>query len=136
MDHVRGVALERERHLQSVLADIEKVAAVLLASDFEAPVRHDGARAGTAPETQPSFSGLAFFLLLPLMKRTLTISLDTDWLYRKAGAPVGRWLVERTGLARVRAERGSRALLAGWLEQVFRPHRPQGILARSWTTGE
>lgn len=28
------------------------------------------------------FSGLAFFLLLPMMKRTLTISLDTDWLWR------------------------------------------------------
>jgi multicomponent Na+:H+ antiporter subunit D len=30
------------------------------------------------------FSGLAFFLLLPLMKRTETISLDTDWLWRVA----------------------------------------------------
>ncbi len=28
------------------------------------------------------FSGLAFFLLLPLMKRTETVSLDTDWLWR------------------------------------------------------
>ena len=28
------------------------------------------------------FSGLAFFLMLPLMKRTLTITLDTDWIYR------------------------------------------------------
>jgi multicomponent Na+:H+ antiporter subunit D len=28
------------------------------------------------------FSGLAFFLLLPLMKRTETISLDTDWIWR------------------------------------------------------
>jgi len=28
------------------------------------------------------FSGLAFFLLLPMMKRTLTISLDFDWVYR------------------------------------------------------
>lgn len=28
------------------------------------------------------FSGLAFFLLLPMMKRTLTISLDADWLWR------------------------------------------------------
>lgn len=28
------------------------------------------------------FSGLAFFLLLPLMRRTLTISLDSDWLWR------------------------------------------------------
>lgn len=30
------------------------------------------------------FSGLAFFLLLPLMRRTLTISLDTDWIWRVA----------------------------------------------------
>ena len=30
------------------------------------------------------FSGLAFFLLLPLMKRTETISLDFDWLWRVA----------------------------------------------------
>ena len=28
------------------------------------------------------FSGLAFFVLLPWMQRTLTISLDTDWLWR------------------------------------------------------
>jgi len=29
------------------------------------------------------FSGFAFFLMLPLMRRTLTISLDFDWLYRR-----------------------------------------------------
>lgn len=28
------------------------------------------------------FAGFAFFVLLPFMKRTLTISLDLDWLYR------------------------------------------------------
>ena len=28
------------------------------------------------------FSGLAFFLFLPMMKRTMTISLDADWLWR------------------------------------------------------
>lgn len=28
------------------------------------------------------FSGLAFFLLLPFLKRTLTITLDLDWFYR------------------------------------------------------
>ena len=32
-----------------------------------------------------SFSGLAFFLCLPLLKRTQTISLDTDWLFRVLG---------------------------------------------------
>jgi multicomponent Na+:H+ antiporter subunit D len=30
------------------------------------------------------FSGLAFFLLLPLMRRTETVSLDFDWLWRVA----------------------------------------------------
>jgi multicomponent Na+:H+ antiporter subunit D len=31
------------------------------------------------------FSGLAFFLLLGALRRTETITLDTDWLYRHAG---------------------------------------------------
>jgi multicomponent Na+:H+ antiporter subunit D len=30
-------------------------------------------------------SALVFFLFLPLLKRTETISLDTDWFYRKGG---------------------------------------------------
>ncbi|KGJ98745.1 NADH dehydrogenase (quinone) [Thalassotalea sp. ND16A] len=30
------------------------------------------------------FSGFAFFLMLPLMQRTLTITLDFDWFYRRA----------------------------------------------------
>ncbi len=29
------------------------------------------------------FSALVFFLFLPLLKRTETISIDTDWFYRK-----------------------------------------------------
>jgi multicomponent Na+:H+ antiporter subunit D len=39
------------------------------------------------------FSGLAFFLLLPLLKRTLTITLDTDWFWRRLG-PALRGQVE------------------------------------------
>ncbi len=31
------------------------------------------------------FSALVFFLFLPMLKRTETISLDTDWFYRKGG---------------------------------------------------
>jgi multicomponent Na+:H+ antiporter subunit D len=31
------------------------------------------------------FSALVFFLFLPLLKRTPTIALDTDWFYRKGG---------------------------------------------------
>lgn len=29
------------------------------------------------------FSGFAFFIMLPLMKRTLTITVDFDWIYRR-----------------------------------------------------
>jgi multicomponent Na+:H+ antiporter subunit D len=30
-----------------------------------------------------SFSGLAFFVLLPLLKRTETVTLDLDWIWRR-----------------------------------------------------
>jgi multicomponent Na+:H+ antiporter subunit D len=43
------------------------------------------------------FSGLAFFLLLPLMKRTLTISLDTDWLWRVLLFRTGEYLYNAIG---------------------------------------
>ncbi len=45
------------------------------------------------------FSGLAFFVMLPLLKRTLTITLDTDWFYRRLG-PVLVRLLERMLTAR------------------------------------
>jgi len=38
------------------------------------------------------FSGLAFFVLLSWLKRTLTITIDTDWLYRKLGPAVAERL--------------------------------------------
>ncbi len=41
------------------------------------------------------FSGLAFFLLLPMMKRTLTISLDYDW-FTRIMAP---WVASAVGAA-------------------------------------
>ena len=43
------------------------------------------------------FSGLAFFLLLPLMKRTLTISLDADWLWRVVFFRLGRITYDTVG---------------------------------------
>ena len=35
------------------------------------------------------FSGLAFFLMLGWLKRTLTITLDVDWFYRRLGRKLG-----------------------------------------------
>ncbi len=37
------------------------------------------------------FSGLAFFMMLGALRRTPTITLDTDWLYRRLGLTVWRW---------------------------------------------
>ena len=86
------------------------------------------------------FSGLAFFLLLPLMKRTLTISLDTDWvwrvlLYRAAGAlhsgaaALGDVLRSRIGA--VLSTLRSRA------ESHFSTRLTEraGVFARAWSIG-
>ncbi len=67
------------------------------------------------------FSGLAFFILLPLMKRTATISLDTDWLWRVAGfklaSVVFQWLSRYwVGLLAVLRGAGGRMLAARWLQ--------------------
>ena len=81
------------------------------------------------------FSGLAFFLLLPLMKRTLTISLDLDWIYRVvlfrlAGLVQRLWSRLLDGLEnwwKASGRDGGRRLV-GWL-------LPGGLLARTWPTG-
>ncbi|MEO6624109.1 MAG: Na(+)/H(+) antiporter subunit D [Burkholderiaceae bacterium] len=80
------------------------------------------------------FSGLAFFVMLPYLKRTLTITLDTDWLWRRpllAGVLVGqRWLA-RLGVAAnaLAGELGRRGLDA--LVQLCGRH---GLLSRTSTT--
>jgi len=81
------------------------------------------------------FSGLAFFLLLPLMKRTLTISLDVDWFWRRGGTRLAELALDWLSLAGVRLERGLRQGLAAWMGRVFHLHGPQGIMARTWPTG-
>lgn len=45
------------------------------------------------------FSGLAFFVLLPVLKRTLTITLDADWFYRRLFPAVWKHLVRPVVLA-------------------------------------
>ena len=90
------------------------------------------------------FSGLAFFLLLPLMKRTLTISLDTDWLWRallpriaghiiraslKIGQPFLATILK--SLARLRGV--AAALLS--VSSAAPDAKPSGLLARSWSIG-
>jgi multicomponent Na+:H+ antiporter subunit D len=78
------------------------------------------------------FSGLAFFLLLPMLRRTLTITLDSDWLYRRA-APCLAALVER-GIASARSAIVG-PLLAGLARAgraLARLGAPGGAIGGTW----
>ncbi|MDP6709217.1 MAG: Na(+)/H(+) antiporter subunit D [Alphaproteobacteria bacterium] len=81
------------------------------------------------------FSGLAFFLLLPLMKRTLTITLDVDWFYRRVFMAVARDAIAKAQAAYDEAWAAAEERLERLLAGVFRHHGPHGILARAWPTG-
>jgi multicomponent Na+:H+ antiporter subunit D len=89
------------------------------------------------------FSGLAFFVLLPLMKRTMTISLDTDWLWRRAAFSLGR-LIERALSSRGKVVTQQRNRLLKFLQRMAvrylgQPHtadsQERGVFARSWPVG-
>jgi len=78
------------------------------------------------------FSGLAFFVMLPALRRTLTITLDTDWLYRTPGPALAR----AGGRALAAANRAARttvgAVVAGIVDAFRRgtignrdPSRPR-----------
>ena len=83
------------------------------------------------------FSGLAFFLLLPMMRRTETLTLDTDWIWR-VGLKRG-WLAIESGL------RGAGAALAGLGERLlgrlgdrarfYFGGSPRGVFAQAWPIG-
>jgi multicomponent Na+:H+ antiporter subunit D len=79
------------------------------------------------------FSGLAFFVLLPIMKRTLTISLDLDWIYRRFGP----WIADRAGATIGTADRAVRNLamrgLGRALAALEKVHGLGGVMARDLT---
>ena len=81
------------------------------------------------------FSGLAFFVMLPLMKRTLTISLDFDWFYRVLMIRVAQLLMrvwaQLVGLAEALWARTG----APVAQRMKDWHLPGGLLAQTWPTG-
>jgi multicomponent Na+:H+ antiporter subunit D len=81
------------------------------------------------------FSGLAFFLLLPMMKRTLTISLDVDWLYRKLLPVTAREFVRIFSPL----DRFLRDTFKGWIKIIIqgvqRQNGPEGLLAQTEHAG-
>ena len=81
------------------------------------------------------FSGLAFFVMLPLLRRTPTITLDFDWLYRVAGARLAGAVISACDAAGGWLAEVMTRVLTSTLDRVYRRRGPQGILARSWPTG-
>ena len=81
------------------------------------------------------FSGLVFFLMLPMLRRTLTITLDVDWIYRRAGPAIATVCAKvlSRGLLTFGAE--MQAWCAGLLRWTQRWHGPDGALARTLSTG-
>jgi multicomponent Na+:H+ antiporter subunit D len=80
------------------------------------------------------FSGLAFFVMLPWLKRTPTLTLDTDWLWRRAGPALWRGLRQGYAGARAAVARPVKAVGQGVLDAVERTHGQEGRLARTWAT--
>jgi len=80
------------------------------------------------------FGGLAFFVLLPALKRTETISLDTDWLYRRPllGAAIRGRAVYRSASAGAR--RAQQRALQRVEAFVARQRSPGGLLNHSEST--
>ncbi len=81
------------------------------------------------------FSGLAFFLLLPWMQRTLTISLDTDWLWRVLLLRLAAGIIQAlSGIGRT-LKGGVSARLQQLLRWSQRHWGHDGAFARSWPIG-
>jgi len=79
------------------------------------------------------FSGLAFFVLLNFLKRTLTITLDTDWLWRRLLPAIVSILtrITQSPLARLAQwqTRSRQHLLTG----IHRLMSADSALARTWS---
>jgi len=81
------------------------------------------------------YAGLAFFVLLPLMKRKLTITLDFDWLYRKLAVDSADSIAQTIskllgGCVWVRDN-----LVNAVIDLASHHHNPKGILARTTPAG-
>ncbi len=80
------------------------------------------------------FSGLAFFVMLPYLKRTLTITLDTDWMWRRLLPALSRAVEKLIVGVRGGIERAVKRLGAGLLAVVIRHYGEDGSFARTWST--
>jgi multicomponent Na+:H+ antiporter subunit D len=81
------------------------------------------------------FSGLAFFVMLPWLKRTLTLTLDLDWFYRVAGYRIASAIIDGTSHAMVSVINSVAALSTHGAGRLHRLYSSSGIFSNSWPTG-
>ena len=81
------------------------------------------------------FSGLAFFLLLPSMKRTLTVTLDTDWLWRIFSGRLTNTLLVISATIKETISRSAGPRLYKMQTWTQRHWGVGGVFARSWPIG-
>ena len=81
------------------------------------------------------FSGLAFFVLLPMLKRTLTITLDFDWFYRSFGKAVARIFDGVTASLWANLVDLCTGLSKSVVNLILRLHGPKGVFSETWSTG-
>ncbi|WP_067654447.1 hypothetical protein [Ferrimonas marina] len=79
------------------------------------------------------FAGAAFFVLLPMMKRTLTISLDFDWFYRRLFPSVAQRGTELVVHWDGRLRQGFIAMIRRTLD-FLALHLPEAQLSRTRLT--
>ena len=80
------------------------------------------------------FSGLAFFVMLPLLKRTLTITLDVDWLWRRTLPALAGAAATAIDATRQAAGAGAAAAARKVRAAVEHSHGLNSPLARTWPT--
>jgi len=78
------------------------------------------------------FSGLAFFVMLGWLRRTLTVTLDVDWLWRVPLARAARIGARALGDTVRAAEAGAGT---AWLRAGQQVRRAHGPFARTWSSG-
>ncbi len=81
------------------------------------------------------FTALGFMLLLKQLDPAPTISLDTDWFYRVFGRRLAGSVLHGLALLGSRGEQRLRQAVDTAWKGLQRHHGPEGVLARTWTTG-
>jgi len=74
------------------------------------------------------FAGLAFFVLLDMLKRTLTITLDADWVYRRMVPGLWQWVFRPILVA---AEPFHKGTISGLPRLAAREFGPEAARARA-----